>query len=59
MFETLKARTRAVAAKRRNAGAAGKTARGKAAVTFAARLTFDTMPRTSRAASARGSRSIM
>src|SRR5512135_3600508 len=41
MFETLKARTRAVAAKRRNAGAAGKTARGKAAVTFAARLTFE------------------
>ncbi len=45
MFETLKARTRAVAAKRRNAGTAGKTARGKAAVTFAARLTFEDVSR--------------
>jgi iron(III) transport system ATP-binding protein len=45
MFETLKARTRAVAAKRRDAGAAGKTARGKAAVTFAARLTFEDVSR--------------
>ena len=45
MFETLKARTRAVAAKRRNASAAGKTARGKAAVTFAARLTFEDVSR--------------
>src|SRR5690242_18383662 len=45
MFETLKVRTRAVAAKRRDAGAAGKTARGKAAVTFAARLTFEDVSR--------------
>ena len=44
MFEALKARTRAVAAKRRNP-ASGKTARGKAAVTFAARLTFEDVSR--------------
>jgi iron(III) transport system ATP-binding protein len=44
MFEALKARTRAVAAKRRNP-ASGKTARGKAAVTFAARLTFENVSR--------------
>jgi iron(III) transport system ATP-binding protein len=45
MFEALKARTRAVAAKRRNASAPGKTTRGKAAVTFAARLTFEDVSR--------------
>ncbi|MGE5259959.1 MAG: ABC transporter ATP-binding protein [Actinomycetota bacterium] len=45
MFETLKARTRAVAAKRRKANGAGKAARSKAAVTFAARLTFEDVSR--------------
>jgi iron(III) transport system ATP-binding protein len=45
MFETLKARTRAVAAKRREANRAGKAARSKAAVTFAARLTFEDVSR--------------
>jgi iron(III) transport system ATP-binding protein len=44
MFDTLRARTRAVAARRRNAGGA-KAARGKAAVTFAARLTFEEVSR--------------
>jgi iron(III) transport system ATP-binding protein len=44
MFEALKAGTRA-AANRRNAREGGKTARGKAAVTFAARLTFEDVSR--------------
>ena len=42
MFEALKARTRAAAGRR---GAVAKGARGKAAVTFAARLTFEDVSR--------------
>ncbi len=45
MFEALKARTRAVAAKGRRHAASGKAARGKAGVTFAARLTFEDVSR--------------
>src|SRR5262245_39411645 len=42
MFEALKARTRGAAGRR---SAVGKGARGKAAVTFAARLTFEDVSR--------------
>jgi iron(III) transport system ATP-binding protein len=45
MFETLKARKRAVAARKRKANGTGKAVRGKVAVTFAARLTFDDVSR--------------
>src|SRR3972149_1693373 len=45
MLEFLKARALGGAANRRGTGARGPAARGKAAVTFAARLTFEDLSR--------------